>query len=763
MLYLKCPSRKQLVSNAVWGWETDVETTSAEAQIHSLVARHTRDAVVRAGGKGLILSVNPAVSDIFGYADDDVLSRSVLLLVDPEERNKLKRILVTTRTKAQSGSDEPQPSHPIRGLTKEGEQLLLDVTALPLSTTGDTEYVLVFRDQSRYDRMRQELEAVKDSYWALSETTTDAILQIREDFQILYANSAVQSVLGYSSRELITQDFHILFPSSAYSRYRDIFRKYFVIDDLHRKASKLRNTLEVLGTTKDGEILPLEISFGNSKDVDSQRILTCIIRDITQRKKIERKLRYLAYHDKLTDLGNRDLFHLTLNQFLSEAKRHPDTIGAVCFLDLDGFKRVNDTLGHDVGDKILCECARRLNDCLRESDQIYRFSKKPESDNHSLEDLFRFGGDEFVVLLTHLNHSTDAAVVAQKIIDEVHKPYVIKGYKSSNKINLGVSVGIALIPDNGLDATTLVRCADVAMYKAKEAGNRYTFFTEDINNKATERLLLEAGVRNAIDNNDFELHYQPLVDRQGVIKGAEALLRWNHRERGAIPPSRFIPIAEDTGMIIPLGDWVFEQACSQLRYWNTKGYPGFFVSINLSVKQFNQDNIVEKIASVVKRKKVNPRNLKIEITESCIVTSPVEARNKMEKIKKMGIRIAIDDFGAGYSSLSYLSEYPVDILKIDQSFVINLHKKNNTKIINTIITLAHSLNLDVVAEGVETLEQLNYLSSKRCNVFQGFYFGKAVAASEIPGLLSRRHLPCEAPDQAGAGGQAEPVTESASL
>jgi PAS domain S-box-containing protein len=601
----------------------------------------------------------------------------------------------------------------------------------------------VIKHALHFQSMHDELQASRESYWALSETTTDVILQINEDFNIQFANTAVQSIFGYSREEVIRGDFKILFPPPVYNRYVSEFRKYFFIDNPHRKKTQLENTIEVLGQTKNREIIPLEISFGNSKSVGNHRIVTCIVRDITQRKNTERKLRFLAYHDKLTNLGNRDLFSISLSDFLENVKRYPENIGALLFLDLDGFKKVNDTLGHDIGDKILVECSRRLADCLRKSDHVYRFREEMKMATGAPEDLFRFGGDEFIILLTNLTKTTDAAVVAQKIIDTVVKPYNVEGYPAIAKINLGVSVGIALIPADGTDANNLISSADVAMYKAKELGNRYVFFTREMNNMATERLMLEDGLRSAFDRGELTLHYQPLVDPEGKILGMEALLRWPDGQGGFVPPGKFIPIAEENGLILPMGDWVLKTACEYLRSCNDSGYGNLYLAVNFSPKQFEQDHLVEKISSTIRNTPVNPENIKIEVTESYIMKYPENAIAKMSEIKNnnIGIRIAIDDFGTGYSSLSNLTNFPIDILKIDQSFVIHLDARHNTKIINTIITMAHSLDLEIVAEGVETEEQLRYLREKNCHVFQGYYFSKPVPAEEMTALLKYRRLP----------------------
>jgi len=695
------------------------------------LAKTTSEAAVHLDEKGRVLYVNPTFVRMFGYKGKEVVKKDVNKVFAEHSQDRFKQKISACLTNGERSASN------LRALTKKGQQLPVRVTIIPHRWHGDPAAMVLIRDLTEQLKITEELEAVKSSYSALSETVADPILQINQDFQIIFANTAVERVFGYAPNELVGKDFSVLFPPSVHNRYEEVFKKYFVIDDADRKASRLENTIEVLGQNKTSDIVPLEISFGNSKSVQGERLVTCIVRDISQRKKTERKLKYLVYHDKLTDLGNRDLFYITLEQFISHVKRYQDTIGAVLFLDLDGFKKVNDTLGHNVGDILLCSCARRLSGCLRESDHVYRFSAELDANHGGHEDLFRFGGDEFVILLTHLQKPTDAAVVAQKIIDTIRRPYRVEGVDPSTKINIGVSVGIALIPQNGLEAMQLIKHADMAMYKAKERGNRYMFFTSELNKQASERLFLENGIRKALDQKVFNLHYQPIVGVQGFIEGAEALLRWHDRKRGFISPADFIPVAEETGLILPLGDWVFETACHQLKTWNSEGFEDLYVSINLSVKQFSQEHIVDKLSKIIARTGIKPKNLKIEITESSIMPDPTEARMKMEELKKRhpGIRIAIDDFGTGYSSLSYLSDFPVDILKIDQSFVINMSKKGNTKIINTIITLGNSLLMDVIAEGVETKAQLEYLISKSCKSFQGFYFGKPVSASALTQML----------------------------
>jgi len=723
-------------------------SSDSQATLFRLIADHTTDAALRLDGKGIVRFANGASKGIFGYAPEEILGKPVSrLLTKNAVRMFEQKLTVAVRaTGTDPAGSSPRETLSLRALHKDGRHFPAELFLVVYRAESGLEALVLVKDLTHQETVAQELKAVRNSYWALSETVTDPILQISEDFRILFANTAVRSVFGYAAKELINKELQTLFPPSLHQRYTDLIRKYFVIDDPDRKASKLESTLEVLGQNKFNEVVNLEISFGNSRAVSGERLLTCIVRDISQRKKTERKLKYLAYHDKLTDLGNRDLFYITLEQFLGHVKRYGEAIGALLFLDLDGFKKVNDNLGHGMGDKILCECARRLSGCLRESDHVYRFTEDLEELQASHEDLFRFGGDEFVILLPHLRRTTDAAVVAQKIIDTVQQPFLIDGNELAEKINIGVSVGIALIPEDGLEAMELIRSADVAMYKAKEKRNSYMFFTKELNKQATERLFLENGLRNAVESESLELYYQPIVRSDGSIEGAEALLRWKAAEKGFIPPGIFIPVAEETGIILSLGDWVFEKACRQLKEWNEGGHPELYVAVNLSVKQFNQEHVVRKLGAIIRSTGVDPRNLKIEVTESSIMANPQEARAKMEELKRKypGVRIAIDDFGTGYSSLSYLSDFPVDILKIDQHFVINLKKQHNTKIINTIITLGQSLNLEVVAEGVESEHQLEYLQSRDCKTFQGFFFGKAVPVAEMTRLLSVGRLPIAA-------------------
>jgi PAS domain S-box-containing protein len=692
---------------------------------------HSSEALFQADGEGRILQVNRAFDGLFGCPPRAARGRELADFFEPEGREELLQ-----RLKSACLGTAPQLMS-LQAQGRDGRPMSLDVRLVPHrdQQQGTTVFGFV---TSLAGAAMEELEILRDSYLTLSETVSDPILQINERFVILFANSAVQGVFGYHRDELVNRDLAMLFPPSVYERYHDVLRKYFVVDVADRTASRLQHSLEMLGLKKDHDVVPLELTFGNSKSHRGERVLTCIVRDITQRKMAERRLRFLAYHDKLTELGNRDLFYVTLGQFLQNVKRYHDPQGALLFLDLDGFKKVNDTLGHAAGDRVLCECARRLSSCLRESDQVYRFSSEAEAGKTPQEDLFRFGGDEFVILLTRLSRPTDAAVVSQKIIDAIREPFRLPEVEDSSKVAVGVSVGIALIPDDGTDPMSLIRSADVAMYKAKEQHNRYIYFTAELNEKARERVEMESGLRGALEKRQLDLHYQPIVNASGMIEGAEALLRWRNSEGLLVPPSNFIPVAEDTGLILPIGDWVLERACRDLRGWNDRGYAEFYVSVNLSSRQMSREDVVHRLMGMIRDTGVNPANLKMEITETSLMRDPQAARRQLEQIKARhpGIRIAIDDFGTGYSSLAYLSDFPVDLLKIDRRFVINLDKGQNARIVNTIISLARNLKMDVVAEGVETADQFRYLSAQDCRTFQGFFFAKPMSAAELSDRLA---------------------------
>jgi diguanylate cyclase (GGDEF)-like protein/PAS domain S-box-containing protein len=439
-------------------------------------------------------------------------------------------------------------------------------------------------------------------------------------------------------------------------------------------------------------------------------------RDITEQKRAEEQIRHMAHHDALSGLPNRVLLDDRVGQAIAQARRGRTGL-ALLFIDLDRFKMVNDSLGHPVGDRLLRTVAERLGSCVRNTDTVARI-----------------GGDEFVVLLTALNRAEDARYIAQKIIDTVSERLMI----DDHELHITPSIGICVYPHDGQDAETLMRNADTAMYHAKEMGrNNYQFFTRSMNIITQQRLVLENDLRRALEHGELSLHYQPQVDlRTGAIVGFEALARWRHPERGMVAPSEFIPAAEESGLINPIGEFVLRQACSQARAWQAAGFPQLQVAVNCSAKQFRREGMVEAVARLLEEVGLSAECLELEITESVIIQHAEQVIDWFRELNDMGLQLSIDDFGTGYSSLSYLKRFPIQKLKIDQSFVRDIgHDPDDAAIVRAIVAMAHSLGLEVIAEGVETAAQLAFLKSLACDKAQGYYFSKPLPADEFLELL----------------------------
>ncbi len=438
--------------------------------------------------------------------------------------------------------------------------------------------------------------------------------------------------------------------------------------------------------------------------------------DITERKYHDKQLAYLANHDTLTDLPNRNLFHDRLKQAIAFHDRG-NKYAAVLFIDLDHFKIVNDTFGHQKGDLLLLAVTNRLDSCIRKSDT-----------------LARFGGDKFCILLGNLSKNEDVVPVINKISNAF-----IPVFKFNDvEIFITASIGISIFPADGDDPDQLLKNAETAMYHAKGEGrNTYQFFSSEMNNRVFERLSLETSLHKALEKTEFLLHYQPTVDvATNRIVGMEALVRWNHPEMGLVPPGRFISHAEESGLIVPIGEWVLKTACKQNKEWQEKGCPPLRVAVNLSARQFKQKNLVQMVARVLEETQLEPRWLELEITESVVMQNPEETIKILEELKQMGIELAIDDFGTGYSSLSYLKRFPLKILKIDQSFVRDVtNDEDDATIVKAIIAMAHGLGMKVIAEGVETAEQLAFLATYNCEEIQGYYFSKPLSADMFEKLI----------------------------
>jgi diguanylate cyclase (GGDEF)-like protein len=450
--------------------------------------------------------------------------------------------------------------------------------------------------------------------------------------------------------------------------------------------------------------------------------VVAVVRDISARKRAEQTLTSMAYYDPLTALANRALLQDRLRLALIEADRH-ERLVAVMLLDLDRFKTINDTLGHEAGDALLRETARRLEVCTRPGDTVARL-----------------GGDEFTLVLSDIAHIDDVSRVAQKVMDTFAAPFRITG----RELFVTASIGITLYPFDEKSAEDLLKCADAAMYHAKDEGrNNFQFYSAEMNAKSMRQLTLESALRHALERGELELHYQPQVSlADGRIVGAEALLRWNHPELGPVPPCEFIPLAEETGLIVPIGEWALRRACRQNRAWQQAGYPPIRIAVNLSLRQFRQRELREVVGRILAETGLEARWLELELTESLLTRDVERMTAVLRGMKDMGITISVDDFGTGYSSLSYLQRFPLDTLKIDRSFVAGIGAENDRGAIATaIIAMARSLKLNVVAEGLETPGELAFLRAHGCHAAQGYYFSRPLPAAHMGELLKQGTLP----------------------
>jgi diguanylate cyclase (GGDEF)-like protein/PAS domain S-box-containing protein len=468
---------------------------------------------------------------------------------------------------------------------------------------------------------------------------------------------------------------------------------------------------------RDGFEIPIEDSVAPIHNREGQPTGAVIVfRDVSAARAMVVQMTHSAEHDFLTGLPNRMLLNDRVNQAIGLAARHDNKV-AVLFLDLDGFKHINDSLGHPIGDKLLQSIAKRLVDCVRNSDTVSRQ-----------------GGDEFVVLLSEMEQSEDAAISALRILQAVAEAHNI----DQHDLHVTASIGVSVFPDDGKDAETLVKNADTAMYQAKENGRQsYQFFKPAMNVRAVERQSIEENLRRALERQEFALHYQPKIDlRTGKISGAEALIRWTHPVRGPVSPAQFIPVAEDCGLILPIGQWVLREACKQARAWVDAGLPLTSMAVNISSMEFRDDNFLESVFATLSETGLDPKSLELELTESVLMKRAESAASVLKTLRARGVQIAVDDFGTGYSSLSYLRKFPIDALKIDQSFVRQITSTpDDTTIVTAVISMGRSLKLRVVAEGVETQEELSFLQARQCDEAQGYYFSRPVLPKQFALLL----------------------------
>ncbi|WP_241426227.1 putative bifunctional diguanylate cyclase/phosphodiesterase [Geobacter benzoatilyticus] len=559
--------------------------------------------------------------------------------------------------------------------------------------------------------IRRETVAVRDGEERLStflDTANDLILSISPDGRVLYVNEAWQRTLGYSAEEAAAVSFFDIIHPSSREQCCSEFKRVFSGDAL--------GPLEAVFTAKDGRLVIVEGNLTCSDSSGDSPVIWSICRDITDRKHAEEQLYRLAHHDTLTGLPNRILFMDRLQQAKALANRYQHQV-AILFLDLDRFKIINDTLGHPIGDRLLQQVAHRIVGCVREVDTVARI-----------------GGDEFTIILVNVDNPEDVKKMGQKILKTLAAPFLIDTYE----LFVTTSIGVSLYPTDGESLDHLVKKADIAMYYAKGEGrNNVQFYSPRMDENADKRLLLETSLRKALDNREFRVYYQPKVDIvTKKITAMEALIRWEHPLLGLVSPGEFIPLAEETGLIIPIGEWVLRAACMQNRQWLRQGLPQMRVAVNLSGYQFQQKNLLETIRGILGETGLSADLLELEITESVIMQNPDFAVSVLNQLRDLGVHISIDDFGTGYSSLAHLKRFSVNTLKIDKSFVRDVEINSADAAITTaIIAMGNSLNLKVIAEGVETEGQLSFLSDNNCDEVQGYLFSTPMPADKVAGFM----------------------------
>jgi diguanylate cyclase (GGDEF)-like protein/PAS domain S-box-containing protein len=559
----------------------------------------------------------------------------------------------------------------------------------------------------------------------------DAVMSSDVSGRVTYINVVAECMTGWSREE------------AAGRRFEDVFR--IVNADSREPAPNpmreaiLQNksvclTPNCILIRRDGVEAAIEDSAAPIHDRRGRVTgAVMVFHDVSSTRALSLRMSYLAQHDTLTNLPNRTVLNDRLSQAVALATRYKKKL-AVLFLDVDRFKHINDSLGHEMGDRLLREVAQRLLGSVRHSDTVSRH-----------------GGDEFVILCSEVARAADAAVCAEKILLALSAPYFI----GDHKLHLTVSIGIAAYPDDGTDAETLIKHADFAMYHAKDIGrNNYQFFEPTLTARAMERQSLEIGLRKVLERQQLELHYQPIVDLQThALESAEALVRWRHPTQGTIAPAQFIPIAEESGLIVPIGRWVLREACRQARAWQDAGLPPVRVAVNISPVELRQKDFVASVRSILAETGLAPHDLEFELTETFLMPGSLTIADVLHSLRELGIQIALDDFGTGYSSLSHLKGFPIDTLKIDQSFVRDLSTNtDDATIVGLVVSMGKALGMRVVAEGVETAEQLASLKRLACPQGQGHYFGKAMIASEFTVVLKRHAaLARSAGHRAGGG------------
>tara|TARA_R110000787_G_scaffold43087_5_gene105697 strand:+ start:2493 stop:4952 length:2460 start_codon:yes stop_codon:yes gene_type:complete len=670
----------------------------------SLVVLQTADCVYITDPRGHIEYVNPAFEKLTGYSIDEAKGRTPGFLGSGDYDDKFYQRLWKTIEQGRIFRGNIINRH------KNGTLFYEEKVITPLIDSEGliTHFVSTGRDITA--RIKADEERAR--MVAILEATPDLVAMLEPNGCLHYLNDAGRRLLGLDPEENIEgRCLTDIFPEFMAEQFTAT-----ILPAIERDGSwSGEATLQLNGGT---EMPVSQVMLAHYDASGNIEYISSIGRDISERKRFEIELQHKATHDSLTGLPNRFLLSDRLTSEMEYARRHNRYI-AVLFLDLDNFKRINDTLGHAAGDTLLQQVSQRLRNCLRPSDTVARH-----------------GGDEFTIIICDLSHMENILVVLNKLRATFERPIIIDGHE----IYITFSTGISMYPYDGDQVADLLRHADIAMYQAKSLGSsQYRFYAPDMNSRGNELLTLEAELRQAVEHNEFVLYYQPQIDlRSGQFVGAEGLIRWQHPTRGLVSPADFIPLLENSGLIIPVGEWVLRQACIMHRSLRKDGYQDQRISVNVSAVQFNDEDFLNKVRRVIQEEDMPPHRLELEITENIVMQNPAMTAEILKTLHEVGVRTAIDDFGIGYSSLTYLKRFPLNILKIDQVFVRDLiSDSNDAAIVDITILLAQKLNLEVVAEGVETIEQLEFLRSHGCHFAQGYYLSRPMSDTDFIHFLRK--------------------------
>jgi diguanylate cyclase (GGDEF)-like protein/PAS domain S-box-containing protein len=668
--------------------------TKLNEQYYKSLFEENPDAIFIFDLDGKFLVANNAVS-LYGYGVEDLLDKPFAGFILPKDLEKVTAHFC-------QAVEGMATNYECSILDKEGQQREINVTNIPIFVNEEINGVYtIIKDITQHKKAQNDLVEAEAKYRSLIENSLVGVY-IMQDGKLVYVNPRLCEMSGYKCEDLIglhVADF--IYPEDL----------PLVTENIGKRFNNETGTIkyEYRAIRKDKSIITFEL-YGSKIIYNGRDAIIGTVIDITERKNTEKMIKHMAYHDQLTDLPNRYLLREKLNESI-KASRMNNCHFTLLFLDLDRFKAINDTMGHEVGDKVLIEIAERLKTCVHEKDIISRY-----------------GGDEFSILLPDSGDQR-ASEVAGQIITKLSFPLTFHHHE----LLVTPSIGVAVFPAHGESFDMLIKNADLAMYHAKSLGrNNFQFFNEELNKNAQHELDMEVKLRKALEQNQFVLFYQPQVNLENKeIYGAEALIRWIHPEKGIIPPAAFIPIAEETGLIIPMGEWAIRTACKENKKWQDAGYSPVMVSVNISAKQFFQSNLVEIVETALSETGLHPNYLELEITES--ITMDVERSIKtLLELQRIGVKVSIDDFGTGYSSLNYLKRLPIDKLKIDQTFIRECPDDSNSNtLVRTIIIMAHLLKMKVIAEGVETEEQVSFLLEQGCKEAQGYFFSKPLPVSEF--------------------------------